>query len=113
MKTIQICSLLLVALRLLAWAETQTLEGYLVDQKCMSYYLEQPDKIQGHSRACVLACGRESGYGVTTADQNFILDAEGRKLAQTWLETSSKEKDLRVKVTVVHEDGKSRVVKIE
>jgi len=114
MKIMRACYVLPWLLTLSLHAETRTLEAYLVDQKCLSYYREtQPEKLQDHSRACALACGRESGYGVIVADGHFLLDAEGRKLAQSWLETSSKEKDLRVKVTIVHQDGKSRVVKIE
>jgi hypothetical protein len=114
MKIIPTCVLLLWVLTPSLGAETRTQEGTLVDQKCLSYYREtQPEKLQDHSRACVLACGRESGYGVIAGSAYFLLDAEGRKLAQTWLEASSKEKDLRVKVTIVDEGGKSKVVKIE
>lgn len=107
------CSLLLSPL-LLVGDESRTLTAYLVDQKCFSYYRDtQPEKLQDHSRACALACGRESGYGIIAADEYILLDPEERKLAQTWLESTSMEKDLRVKVTVVREGGKSRVVKIE
>jgi hypothetical protein len=90
------------------------MEGYLVDQKCASYYREsQPDKLADHSRACVLACGREAGYGLIVADQFFPFDADGRRVGQQWLEMSSKEKDLRVRVTGTLEGQKLKVLAIE
>lgn len=114
MRSISIASLLVAGASLLARADTRTVEGFLVDLKCLTYYREsQPDKLADHSRACVLACGRESGYGVLAGEEVLRLDAEEKKLAESWLETSQKEKDLRVKVTVSDEGGKSKIVKIE
>jgi hypothetical protein len=107
-------SLLVAGMSFLARADTRTVEGFLVDLKCLAYYREsQPDKLSDHSRACVLACGRESGYGLLAGEEYLRLDAEGKKLAESWLENSAKEKDLRVKATVSDEGGKSRIIKLE
>jgi hypothetical protein len=114
MKNWMLSCLLLCSLAEGSLAENQVLEGYLVDQKCASYYREsQPDKLADHSRACALACGREAGYGLLAADQFFPFDADGRKVAQQWLETSNKEKDLRVRVTGTLEGQKLKVLAIE
>jgi hypothetical protein len=114
MKLTLVCCFLLSTVFQLLATETRVVEGYLVDQKCSSYYREtQPDKLPDHSRACVLACGREGGFGLIGADQYFPFDQEGRKLAEQWLENSSKEKDLRVKVTFALEGEKLKVLGIE
>ena len=95
-------------------AESRVLEGYLVDHKCASYYLDsQPEKRPDHSRACVLACGREGGYGLIVGEKYIAFDSEGGKLAQQWLEKTSQEKDLRVKVTFALESETLKVLKIE
>ena len=95
-------------------SETRVLAGHLVDEKCASYYREsQPEKLSEHSRACAMACGRQGGYGLVAPDQYISFDAEGRRLAQQWLENTSREKDLRVSVTFAVEGEKLKVLKID
>jgi len=94
--------------------ETRVVEGYLIDQKCASYYREsQPKKLSDHSRGCVVACGREGGYGLISADQYTSFDSKGSRLAQQWLERPGEDKDLHVSVTFEEENGTLKVIKIE
>jgi hypothetical protein len=81
------------------------LAGYLVDKQCASFYVEShPEKLSEHSIGCVLACGGKDGFGVI-ADGRFYPFQKNGTLARQKLEKSSKEKDLRVVVTVVEDAG--------
>jgi hypothetical protein len=107
-------SLLLLLVAGLARSETKVLEGYLIDSKCASYYLDsQPDKLPDHSRACVLACGRAGGYGLIANSQYHAFDSDGAGLAQEWLEKANQDKDLRARVTFTGEKEKPKILKIE
>jgi hypothetical protein len=74
-----------------AFAETWT--GTLVDVMCKGRDLAS------HTRECALKCAK-GGFGVVTADGKFIkLNEAGNMQALAALKASSKEKDLKVKVT--------------
>jgi hypothetical protein len=107
-------SFLLLLVSGLVQSETKVMEGYLIDSKCASYYLDsQPEKLPDHSRACVLACGRDGGYGLIAESRYYAFDSEGARLAQQWLEKANRDKDLRVRVTFTIEKEKLRVLNIE
>jgi len=85
--------------------EKKTLSGYVVDKQCASFYLEShPEKLSEHSKGCALACGGNDRFGIISGERFYLFQKNGN-LARQWLEKNSKEKDLRVVVTVVDDAG--------
>lgn len=67
--------------------------GTLVDVMCKG------KDVAGHTRECALNCAK-SGYGVVLADGKFLkFDESGNAMALKKLKASTKDKDLKVKVT--------------
>lgn len=84
-------ALLLVVVCGSALAETWS--GTLVDVMCKG------KDLAGHTRECALSCAK-SGYGLVTADGKFVkLDESGNAQTLAMLRKSTKEKDLKAKVT--------------
>jgi hypothetical protein len=79
------------ALAALAFAETWT--GTLTDVMCK-------DKDQSaHTTKCAIGCAK-SGYGLVTSDGKFVkFDEAGNAKALAALKATSKDKDLKAKVT--------------
>jgi hypothetical protein len=74
-----------------AFAETWT--GTLVDVMCKGRDLAS------HTRECAIKCAK-GGFGVVLADGKFVkLNEAGNMQALAALKASTKEKDLKVKVT--------------
>ena len=74
-----------------AFAETWT--GTLVDVMCKG------KDLAGHTRECALTCAK-SGFGVVLSDGKFLkFDESGNAKALGVLKASSKDKDLKAKVT--------------
>lgn len=74
-----------------AMAETWT--GTLVDVMCKG------KDVAAHTRQCALACAK-GGYGVVLADGKFVkLDESGNAMALAKLKASTRDKDLKAKVT--------------
>jgi len=82
---------LLSVLPLAAFAETWN--GTLVDAMC------KKKDLASHTTKCAISCAR-SGYGLVLADGRFLkFDEAGNAKALAVLQATSKEKDLRAKVT--------------
>jgi hypothetical protein len=89
MKVRVIATFLLAA----AIASAETFSGTVVDVMCKN------KDLAGHTRSCALDCAK-SGFGVVQADGKFLkLDESGNARTLALLKKSSKEKDLKVKVT--------------
>jgi len=85
----------LLALTLLAagFAAAETFSGTVVDVMCKG------KDLAGHTRSCALDCAK-SGFGLVEADGKFLkFDESGNARTLSMLKKSSKEKDLKVKVT--------------
>jgi hypothetical protein len=82
---------LLLALGGLAAAES--FSGTVVDVMCRG------KDLAGHTRECAVTCSR-SGYGLVTADGKFLkFDESGNARTLAALKKSTKDKDLKAKVT--------------
>lgn len=74
-----------------AFAETWS--GTVVDVMCKN------NDLANHTRDCAISCSR-SGYGIVLADGKFIkFDEKGNAKALAALKASSKDKDLKAKVS--------------
>jgi hypothetical protein len=83
----------LVSMMLAGAAMAETWTGTLVDVMCKGRDLAS------HTRECALKCAK-GGFGVVLADGKFVkLNETGNMQALAALKASSKEKDLKVKVT--------------
>jgi hypothetical protein len=82
-----------IALFTAALASAETFSGTVVDVMCKG------KDLAGHTRSCALDCAK-SGFGLVEADGKFLkFDESGNARTLTMLKKSSKEKDLKVKVT--------------
>lgn len=85
-------------------ASAETFSGTVVDVMCKG------NDLASHTRDCALSCSK-SGFGLVQADGKFLkFDESGNARTLSALKKSSKEKDLKVKVT-----GKvdGEVIKVE
>jgi hypothetical protein len=74
-------------------AAAETFSGTVVDVMCKG------KDLAGHTRSCALDCAK-SGFGLVQADGKFLkFDEGGNARTLSLLKKSSKEKDLKVKVT--------------
>ena len=74
-------------------AFADTWSGTVVDVLCKG------KDVAAHTRQCVLACAK-GGYGLVLADGKFLkLDEAGNAMALSKLKTSTKDKELKAKVT--------------
>jgi len=90
-----------------ALALAQTWSGTVVDVMCKN------NDLASHTRECALSCSR-SGYGIVLADGKFIkFDERGNGKALAALKASSKEKDLKAKVTGTLKDDVIQVDAIQ
>lgn len=82
----------------------ETWSGTVVDVACKNNDLAR------HTKECALKCAK-SGYGIVLADGKFIkFDEGGNVKTLNALKATSKEKDLKVKVTGTM---KSDVIEVE
>jgi hypothetical protein len=85
-------------------ASAETFSGTVVDVMCKG------KDLAGHTRSCALDCAK-SGFGLVQADGKFLkFDESGNARTLSMLKKSSKEKDLKVKVTGIT-DGE--VIKVQ
>ncbi len=86
----------LLALPLLlapALAAAETWTGTIVDVMCKG------KDLAGHTRECAITCAK-SGYGVVLPDGKFLkFDEAGNAKTLSALKSSTKEKDLKAKIT--------------
>src|SRR5579863_5060667 len=88
-------------------AFADTWNGTLVDVMCRN------KDLANHTRQCALDCAR-SGYGVVLGDGKFVkFDEEGNAKALAAVKATTKEKDLKAKVTGTLEDDVIQVDAIE
>ena len=74
-------------------AAGETFSGTVVDVMCRG------KDLASHTRECAITCSR-SGYGLVTADGKFLkFDESGNARTLAALKKSTKDKDLKVKVT--------------
>jgi len=74
-------------------ALAETWNGTLVDVMCKN------QDLAGHTTKCAIGCAK-SGYGLVLADGKFVkFDEAGNAKALAALKATSKEKDLKAKVT--------------
>ena len=112
MKIISLCILIGAAFGIAE--EKKVLNGFLVDQKCASFYVEsQPEKLPDHTKGCVVACGVNGGFGLFVKDRFIPFGEQGNKLAREWLEQTSRQKELRATVTFLVDGNKFKVEAIE
>ncbi len=82
----------------------------LVDVNCSTKAKANAD---AHTRQCALQCSR-SGYGIVTADGDFLkLDAKGNAEAVNLLKNSKKENHLRVTVNGEREGDAIKVQSLQ
>jgi hypothetical protein len=74
-------------------ALAETWSGTVVDVMC------KKNDLASHTRDCAISCAK-SGFGIVLADGTFIkFDEHGNVKALAALKASTKEKDLKAKVT--------------
>jgi hypothetical protein len=89
----------------LAFAETWT--GTVVDVMCKN------NDLASHTRDCAVSCAK-SGYGIVLADGRFIkFDERGNVKALAALKATSKDKELKAKVTGALKDDVIQVESIQ
>jgi hypothetical protein len=89
----------------LALAETWT--GTVVDVMCKN------NDLASHTRDCAVSCAK-SGYGIVLADGRFIkFDERGNVKALAALKATSKDKELKTKVTGALKDEVIQVESIQ
>ena len=76
-----------------ALASAEVFSGTVVDVMCKG------KDLSSHTRQCALDCAK-SGFGLVQADGKFLkLDESGNAKTLSLLKKSSKDKDLKMKVT--------------
>lgn len=74
-------------------AMAETYSGTVVDVSCKG------KDLAGHTTKCAIGCAK-GGYGLVTADGKFVkFDETGNAKTLAALKATSKEKDLKAKVT--------------
>jgi hypothetical protein len=87
------------------FAESWT--GTIVDTNCKT------KDLAGHTKQCVMGCAK-SGLGIVLSDGKFVkFDEEGNTKALAALKASSKDKDLKAKVTGKLEGEVLKVASVE
>src|SRR5580700_11579981 len=88
MKRLAITATLLAGL-----ASAETFSGTVVDVMCKG------NDLASHTRECALSCAK-SGFGLVQADGKFLkFDESGNARTLSLLKKSTKDKDLKMKVT--------------
>ncbi|MBM3734543.1 MAG: hypothetical protein FJW39_02050 [Acidobacteria bacterium] len=88
-------------------AAAETWSGAIVDVMCKGRDLAS------HTRQCNIDCAK-GGYGLVLADGKFMkFNERGNARALTLLKSSTKEKDIKAKVTGTLDGEVIRVEKIE
>ena len=96
---------LLLVLASTAFADTWT--GTVVDILCKG------KDLAGHTAKCAVSCAK-GGYGLAQADGKFLkFDEAGNAKALAALKATTKEKDIKAKITGTIEDDVIQVQKIE
>jgi hypothetical protein len=84
-------------------ASAETFSGTLVDVQC------KDNELTTHPRRCAISCAKY-GYGLKQPDGTFLkFDEQGNARALSALKRSTKEQDLKARVTGTIEDGVLKV----
>lgn len=87
------------------FAESWT--GTIVDTSCKT------KDLASHTKQCVMSCAK-SGLGIVLSDGKFVkFDEDGNVKALAALKASTKDKDLKAKVTGKVEGGVLKVATVE
>jgi hypothetical protein len=98
-----VCTLLLVALPAIA----ADFSGTVVDVMCRG------KDLSSHTRECAVTCAK-SGYALVTADGKFLkFDESGNARTLAALKKSTRDKDLKAKVSGAMEGDVLKVQSIE
>lgn len=90
-----------------AAAFAESWSGTIVDSNCKT------KDLAGHTKACVLSCAK-SGLGLVLSDGKFVkFDEAGNTKAVDALKASTKDKDLKAKITGKLDGEVIKVDKIE
>ena len=90
-----------------AFAAAETWSGTVVDVMCKG------KDLAGHTRDCALTCAK-SGFGLVLADGKFVkFDETGNAKTLALLKKSTKEKELKAKVSGALENGVIQVESVE
>ncbi|MEO8028238.1 MAG: hypothetical protein ABI823_17270 [Bryobacteraceae bacterium] len=96
-----------LGLTLASLAAAETWTGTVVDVMCKG------KDLAGHTRECALSCAK-SGYGLVLADGKFVkFDEAGNAKTLSLLKKSTKEKELKAKVSGTLENGVIQVETVE
>ena len=96
-----------LALLFAAFAAAETWNGTVVDVMCKGRDLA------GHTRECALTCAK-SGFGLVLADGKFVkFDEAGNAKTLSLLKKSTKEKELKARVSGSLENGVIQVESVE
>jgi hypothetical protein len=88
-------------------ASAETWNGTLVDVMCKG------KDLASHTTKCAVACAK-GGYGLVLADGKFVkLDEGGNAKALSLLKSTSKEKDLKAKISGTLDGDTVKVTSIE
>ena len=105
MKKFLMTTLAVSALSTGAFAESWS--GTLVDVMCKG------KDLAGHTTKCAVSCAK-GGYGLVLSDGKFVkLDEGGNAKALTVLKSTSKEKDLKAKISGTLDGDTVKVSSIE
>jgi hypothetical protein len=97
-----VCSLALAAL-----VSAADFNGTVVDVMCRA------KDLAGHTRECAITCAK-TGYGLVTADGKFLkFDESGNARTLAALKKSTKDKELKAKVTGTQDGDVLKVQSIE
>jgi hypothetical protein len=95
------------SLALVSTAYADSWTGTLVDVMCKG------KDVANHTRQCALSCAK-GGYGLVLSDGKFVkLDESGNAMTLSKLKSSTKDKDLKAKVTGKLDGEVIQVEKIE
>jgi hypothetical protein len=98
-------SFLILASGLVAWADNWS--GTIVDVMCKG------KDLANHTRECAVSCAK-GGFGLVLPDGKFVkFDETGNARTLKLLKTSTKEKDLKAKVTGTLQGEVIKVASIE
>jgi hypothetical protein len=82
-----------------AMASTETFSGTVVDVMC------KDNELSTHPRLCAISCAKY-GFGLKQADGKFLkFDSRGDARALSALKRSTREQDLKARVTGTLENG--------
>lgn len=96
-----------IALVVAGLASAETFSGTVVDVMCKG------KDLASHTRSCAVDCAK-SGFGLVQADGKFLkFDESGNARTLSMLKKSSKEKDLKVKVTGTSDGDVIKVQAVE